>query len=104
VIVNAMFVHSAAVKLILYTVGATLFRVHIHHVHRLPLPWLSLILIYLHVVHGSVIVTLVPFVLTHALAVHHASVYHAYVNVAHVSIALHVRLIAIFSFCGLLYV
>jgi len=75
--VNVIFVHSAHVKFKLFAVGAVLFRVHIHHVHILPLHSVSVILIYLHVLHGSNIVTFVPFAVCHAIAaVHHASVYH----------------------------
>ena len=75
--VNTILLHSFALKFKLFAVGATLFRVHIHHTHVLPLHWLSVILIYLHVLHGSVNVTVVLFVVCHATtAVQLASIYH----------------------------
>ena len=92
--VNVIFAHSFALKFKLFAVGATLFHIHTHHVHILPLHCPSLILTYLHVFHGSVIVTVVLIAVCHAtIAVHVEFVYHCCVTEAPVSIQLHVHVI-----------
>ena len=99
--VNIILFDSVVVQLIFVGVGAVFVHVAVHHAQLLTHPLQSVIFIYLHVVHGSVSVTLVVIAVCHTIvAVHEASVYRWYVNGVHHqpgSVTLHVHMIALFS-------